>query len=82
MSQKKKTRRNITTHEPDSPPPAGFDSWEAFRTEIWNAGLEQPGTRAFKIVGDELHEIPKEEAFIRSNRGGTMKRMLLGLHRR
>ena len=58
----RKHRPIIVNDSTLSPPPAGFSSWQEFRDELWNAGLRQPGTRVFKIVGDKLHEISVDEA--------------------
>ena len=64
MERKNRIHRPIIVNDRTlSPPPAGFNSWQEFRDELWNAGLRQPGTRVFKIVGDELHEISVEDAF-------------------
>ena len=64
MERKNRIHRPIIVNDRTlSPPPAGFNSWQEFRDEIWNAGLRMPGTRVFRVVGDELHEISVDEAF-------------------
>jgi len=71
MKKRNGNHRPITVNEPAAPPPAGFSSWQEFRDELWNAGLRQPGTRVFKIVGEELREITAEEAVAGEDGPGT-----------
>jgi hypothetical protein len=65
MNHRKTDNRRIVLRGPvPKPPPAGFRSWGEFRAALWNAGLQREGTRVFRIVGDELHEIPVDEAVV------------------
>jgi hypothetical protein len=50
--------------QPESHQPSKRESRDKFANDLWNAFANDPGTRAFKIVGDELHEIPKEEVIV------------------
>jgi len=52
------------TAKTESAQPSGRDSRDEFRDELWNAFATLPGTRTFKIVGDELHEVPREEVIV------------------